>query len=185
MTSTIIFITSLTAIIGFIINIAVMIIVLWRGRESHHLLFAPLLFIAASWDLGIFLVMIRNNFIGEILLYQNIVTIPLIFFPVLVYHFTTAYLNQPRKKSTILLYAYCISALLILSTTGGGVSGVYNYDWGNIAGYESSPLLMSWLIVYYLSISFSCWLLFQARKVESSSIKATSLTYSQASLYSV
>lgn len=119
MTSTVIFITSITSIIGFIINIAVLVIVLWRGREKHHLLFSPLLFIAASWDLGIFLIMIRNSFTGEVLLYQNIVTIPLIFFPVFVYHFTTAYLNQPRKKSTILLYTYCISALFILSTTGG------------------------------------------------------------------
>lgn len=176
MTSTVIFITSITSFIGFIINIVVMAIVLWRGKEKHHFLFAPILFIAASWDLGIFLIMIRNSFIGEILLYQNMVTIPLIFLPVFIYHFTTTYLNQPRKKTTILLYAYCILALLA-TIIGGSVSGVYNYDWGNIARYESNPILLSWLIIYYLSILFSCWLLFQALKRESSSVKRRHITY--------
>ena len=100
-------ITAAASAVGFAINVLVMAILLWRGRRKYHLLFALLLSVAACWDLGIFLVMIRNDFPDEIVLYQNILSIPFNLFPALVYHFTTTYLTQPRKKSTIAIYVYC------------------------------------------------------------------------------
>ena len=89
MVSSVVMVTSVTSLIGFVINVLVMFVVLLRGRKRHHLLFAPLLFITACWDLGISLVTIRNAFPDEVLLYQNIVTIPSIFYPAFVFHFTT------------------------------------------------------------------------------------------------
>jgi len=85
-----------------------------RGRKAYHLLFAVLLLIVACWDLGIFLVMIRNSDPGEVLLYQNVVTVPVLFFPGFAFHFTTSYLNQPRRKLTIAIYGYCAFALLLV-----------------------------------------------------------------------
>jgi hypothetical protein len=145
-----------------------MVTILVRGRRKHHLIFALLLFVAACWDLGIFLVMIRNDFPNEIVLYHNLLSIPIGFFPALVYHFTTTYLNQPRKKSTIALYAYCsLGPIGFFVGVYQPYSGVHSYGWGNIGRYQlNSPADVVWYLAYYLSILVSCWFLLQARRRE-------------------
>jgi len=183
--SDVVIVTSIASLLGFAINVLVMSVLLLRGRRKYHLLFALLLLIAACWDLGIFLVMVRNDFPDEILLYQNAIGIPFNMFPALVYNFTTTYLNQPRKKFTIAIYVYCFFGF-ILNITGAirNYSGVYNYSWGNIARWNPSynPILYaSWLLVYFFSLLFSCWLLFQARKTESSPITRRHIGYILAS----
>ena len=169
MPSTVVLVTSITSFIGFIINTLVMFVVLWRGRKRCHLLFAVLLLIVACWDLGIFLVMIRNSTPSDVLLYQNVVTIPVMFFPAFVYHFTTAYLNRPHRKVAVSMYGYCVLSFILLVTVGGG-GGVLSYEWGNIASYELTSnvglLFEIWMLLYYLSLALSCWMLIQARKRE-------------------
>jgi uncharacterized membrane protein YoaT (DUF817 family) len=96
-----------------------MLVVLSRGRRRYHLLFAILLLIVACWDLGIFLVMIRNSYPSDVLLYQNIVTIPVALFPGFLYHFTTTYLNKPHRKVAVSIYGYCLLSLVGLATVGG------------------------------------------------------------------
>jgi hypothetical protein len=191
--SSVVIITSIASLLGFAINVLVMSVILLRRSREYHLLFALLLSVAALWDLGIFLVMIRNDFPDEIVLYQNILSIPFNMFPALVYHFTTTYLNQPRKKSTIAIYIYCILGL-ILSITGvfRPYSSVYNYSWGNIARWNAlnNPILDTFFslnLVYHLSLLASCWLLFKARKTESSPITRRHIGYILASfvIYSV
>jgi len=176
------------SLIGFAFTVLVMLVLLSRGRRRHHILFSLLLLIAACWDLGIFLIMIRNNFPDEILLYQNIISIPFIFFPAFIYHFTTTYLNQPRKKTTIALYSTCIYGF-ILTITGiyKTYSGVYHYSWGNIAKWEPSlfdvpsPLALygsiTGIVIYHLSILLSCWLLVKARKNEDSPVTRRHIEY--------
>lgn len=191
MPSSVITITSIASLLGFVINVLVMFFILLRGRRKHHLLFALLLSIAAVWDLGIFLVMIRNDFPDEILLYQKIISIPFTMFPALIYHFTTTYLNQSWKKSTIAIYAYCLISL-VLSITGATqtYTGIYNYSWGNIAkwspvyhpsleaitGFGPDPSIY-WLLLYFFSLFFSCILLLQARRKETSLIARRHLSY--------
>ena len=92
----------------------------------YHLLFAPLLFIVACWDLGIFLVMIRNSYPSDVLLYQNIVTIPVSLFPGFLYHFTTTYLNKPHRMVTVSIYGYCVLGLIAIASWGGG--GIPSYE---------------------------------------------------------
>ena len=185
MPSSIVIITSIASLLGFAINILVTSVILWRGRKKYHILFALILFIAACWDLGIFLVMIRNDFPDEVILYPNIMSIPFSMFPTLIYHFTTTYLNQPRKKSTIALYLYGLLGV-ILNITGfvRTYSGVYNYSWGNMARADAITIFSpngTWILVYYISILSSCWLLFQARKTEPSPITRRHMEYILAS----
>ena len=80
--------------------------------------------------------MIRNDFPDEILLYQNSISIPFSVFPALVYHFTTTYLNQPRKKSTIAIYVYCFLGF-VLNITGA----IRNYSEYSLLAFfiRSSP----------------------------------------------
>ncbi len=191
MPSSVVIITSIASLLGFAINVAVMLFILVKGREKHHILFALLLSIAAFWDLGIFLVMIRNDFPDEILTYQKIISIPFNMFPALIYHFTTTYLNQPRKKSTIAIYAYCLVAL-VLSIIGAAqtYTGIYDYSWGKIAkwspvyhpalgfitGFGPDPSII-WLLLYFFSLFFSCLLLLQARRKETSPVARRHLSY--------
>jgi len=182
MASTVVLITSIASFIGFTINVLVMLVILSRGRRRHHLLFALILFTAVCWDLGIFLIMIRNSFPNEIILYQNLISIPINFLPALVYHFTTTYLNQPRKKSTILIYAYCIlGPILHVAGVIQPISDVYNYSWGTIGRNEPNFNNLSWFLVYNFFILFSCWLLLQARKVEQSPVTRRHIGYILAS----
>ena len=171
MPSTVVFITSIVSFIGFIINILVMFVVLSRGSRKYHLLFALILFTAAFWDMGIFLVMIRNNHSNEIILYQSLLSLPIDLFPAFVYHFTTTYLNQPRKISTIAIYAYCaLGPIGFITGFYQPVSGVYNYSWGSIGRNALDNLTIVWWTLYNLSILVSCWLLLRARKRESSPV---------------
>jgi hypothetical protein len=193
--SSVVIVTSIASLLGFAINVLVMSVILLRRSKTHHLLFALILSVAAIWDLGILLAMIRNDFPDEIILYQNIISIPFNIFPALVYNFTTSYLNQQRKKSIIAIYVYCIpSFALSITGTIRTYSGVYNYSWGNIARWNPvyNPILdaltqyapalyASWLLVYFFSLLVSCWLLFQALKTESSPLTRRHLRYILAS----
>jgi len=181
--SAVVLITAAASAVGFAINVLVMAILLWRGRRKHHLLFALLLLVAACWDFGIFLVMIRNNYPNEIILYQSLLSLPIDLFPAFVYHFTTTYLNQPRTKSTIALYVYCaLGPIGFITGFSQPVSGVYNYSWGNIGRNVLDNLTIVWWTLYNLSILVSCWLLLQARKRESSPVTRRHSAYILVSL---
>jgi hypothetical protein len=178
MPSTVVLVTAVVSFIGFIINTLVMFVILSRGSRKYHLLFALILFTAASWDIGIFLVMIRNSFPNEIILYQTLLMLPINLFPAFVYHFTTTYLNHPRIKSTIAIYAYCILGPIgFVAGFSQLVTGVYNYSWGSIGRNAIDNLNIVWWIVYNLSILVSCWLLLKARKHESSPVTRRHITY--------
>ena len=183
MSSTVVLITSITSFIGFIINTLVMFLVLARGRRRYHLLFAVLLFFVACWDLGVFLMMIRNSYPNEILLYYNIVGIPVLLFPAFAFHFTTAYLDQPRRKLTILIYGYCVFVVIVslLIPAAAAPVGVRSYEWANVPSTEPTPGWLSWILVYYVSLLLSCWLLIQARKREPSPIARRHIDYILAS----
>jgi hypothetical protein len=171
MPSTVVLVTSIASFTGLIINTLVMFVILSRGRRKYHLLFALLLFTAAFWDLGIFLVMIRNSYPNEIVFYQSLISYPISFFPAFVYHFTTTYLNQPRAKSTIAIYVCCVLGPIgFAAGSAQPVSGVYNYSWGGIGRQVLNSATIGWYVLYHLSILVSCWLLLQARKRESSSV---------------
>jgi len=134
--------TAITSFIGFLLNSVMLFLVLLKGKQKYHYLFAGFLLICALWDLGIFLSMIRNNYVNELPIYGRIIWWPCIFMFPIIYHFTCAYLNQPRKKRTIILWAICtIFFILGVTGLGGKIVGVYNYSWGNIYRPDSQLLI--------------------------------------------
>jgi hypothetical protein len=173
-------VTSITSFIGFLLNSTVLFLVLSRGRQKYHYLFAGFLFICALWDLGIFLSMLRNNYVNELPIYGNIIWWPCIFMFAIIFHFACSYLNQPRKKRTILLWVAC-TILFILGVFGlsGKIVGVYNYSWGNIYRPDSQLLignLAGGPIFYFFGFS-ALWYLFSAYKKESSPLKKRHILY--------
>jgi hypothetical protein len=59
--SSIVIVTSIASLLGFAINILMISTILLSGQR-YNILFALLLLVASSWDIGIFQVMIRNDF---------------------------------------------------------------------------------------------------------------------------
>ena len=179
MTTTVL-VTSITSFIGFLLNSTMLFLVLSRGRQKYHYLFSGFLFICALWDIGIFLCMIRNSHVNELPIYGNVIIWPCTFMFAIIYHFTCAYLNQPRKKRTIFIWAVSFIAF-ILGVTGlsGKIVGVYNYSWGNIYRPDSmmgNGFLFSAPIVYFFGLS-ALWYLFRAYKLETSPLKKRHILY--------
>ena len=182
MSSAIVLFTSVTSLIGFFINVFVLYLVISRGKGNLRFVFSGLLLIAACWDLAISLVMLRNDYPAEVLLYQNIVTYPILFFPAFVYHFSTAYIGEPRPKSTIALYAYCIGGVVVTLLFGGAPVDVYTYEWGTVARNDMGPLSATWLLAVLLAFGLSYWFLYRAWRRESSPVRRRHLAYVLVSL---
>jgi hypothetical protein len=172
--------TSITSFIGFLLNSTILFLILSRGRQKYHYLFAGFLFICALWDLGIFLSMIRNSYVNELPIYGNIIWQPCIFMFAIIYHFTCAYLNQPRKKMTIFIWT--LSAIIFImgvSGLSGRIVGVYDYSWGHIYKPDSMLLygnLIGGPIFYFFGFS-ALWFLFRAYKRETSALRKRHILY--------
>ncbi|HEY78879.1 MAG TPA: hypothetical protein G4O09_07185 [Dehalococcoidia bacterium] len=180
MPSTTVLVTSITSFLGFLINSTVLVLVLSRGRKKYHYLFAGFLLVCAIWDLGVFLAMIRNSHVNELPIYGYIIFWPCVFLPAVVYHFTCAYLNQPRKKMTIFVWALSV-IIFILGASGlmGRIEGVYNYSWGNIFRPDFQLLMgnLASLPIWFFFIWSSCWFLLRARQREIAPLKRRHMLY--------
>jgi len=174
-------ITSISSLIGFLLNTVIMILILMRGRKRYHHLFAGILLLCAIWDLGVFLTMIRNTNVDELPIYGYIISIPCVFFMVLIYHFTGAYLNQVKKKTTLALWILSILSFVLMVTgpLWAPIRGVYNYSWGNLFRPDEKILQAQILSIplYYFSIGASIYLLSQAYKKERSLIRRRHMLY--------
>jgi hypothetical protein len=180
MASPTVIVTSVTSFLGFLLNSGVMYLVLSKGRKRHHYLFAAILLICAIWDLGIFLAMIRNRFVDELVVYGYVVFYPCLFLTPLIFHFTGTYLNQVKVKSTIFLYVVSVvSAVFMALGIMGRLDGVYVYSWGQIFRPDATlrlGILASLPITLFFN-SLSCWFLYQAYKQETSFVPRRHLLY--------
>jgi len=180
MQSNTVVVTAITSFIGFILNSTVLFLVLSRGRQKYHYLFAGFLFICAFWDLGVALSMIRNSHVNELPIYGNIIWQPCTFMFAIIYHFTCSYLNQPRKKRAIFVWAISFIAFILgVTGLGGKIVGVYNYSWGHIYRPDSQFLTIgsAWAPIWYFFSLSAVYYLFRAYKQESSPLKKRHILY--------
>jgi hypothetical protein len=187
MPSAVIIVTAITSGLGVLLNSLVLYLVLSRGRKAYHYLFAGVLLICVVWDLGIFLTMIRNNHVEEVVAYGYAI-IPCGLLPTLIYHFTCSYLNQPRKWTTIAVWAYGIFAVVGLATgLVGSYDGVFRYPWGNIFRPDQRLRVtnIAALPIWYVTTLSACWFLFRAYRRETSPIARRHLLYILASLFAI
>jgi hypothetical protein len=89
--STTVTITAISSFIGFVLNSAILYLVLSRGKRKYHYLFAGILLICAVWDLSITITMLRNEHPGDLILLGKILNIVCIFLLPLIFHFTCSY----------------------------------------------------------------------------------------------
>jgi hypothetical protein len=163
--SSIVVITAIESGCGFLLTSVILYLVLSRGRKVYHYLFAAFLFICAIWDLGTFLLMIRNDYLNELVVIGYIIALMCGFIPALIFHFSNLYKGQPAKWAIVLVWA--LTGVLWLLTILGLVNkieGVYTYHWGNIFKFVPSvldPLVMTLWFVFNL---WACWILFKGVK---------------------
>jgi hypothetical protein len=175
------FIVPLTAVesaFGFILSSTILYLVISRGRRTYHYLFAAFLLICAIWDLGTFLIMIRNNHPQELDVIGRIIFMPCIFIPALVFHFANIYTGRPVIWAIALVWV--INVALVLAAFGGviyQIEGFYAYDWGNIFRVAPSPIDPFVFGIWFAAFFSSCWLLIKNSKRLPSAIERRHHTY--------
>ena len=95
--STVLIITAIESGFGFLLTSTILTLVLRRGRKAYHYLFAVFLLICAIWDLGTFILMLRNEHLEELVIIGRIAILPCTFIPALVFHFANVYTGRPIK----------------------------------------------------------------------------------------
>ena len=178
--STNVTITAISSFIGFVLNSAILYLVLSRGKRKYHYLFAGILLICAVWDLSITITMLRNEHPGDLILLGKILNIVCIFLLPLIFHFTCSYINRPYPKTTTILWSLTtITVMLWIFGIGGKINDVYHYSWGNIWKGDQIFVITTWLAIplWILNFSIACWLLYGQIKRESSQVTRRHLLY--------
>jgi hypothetical protein len=174
---------AIAAFLGFLINGAVLFLVLSRGRQKYHYLFATILALYAIGDLGFFIFMIRNSHADELLIYMDIISQSHFLVVPCIYHFICRYLNQPRKKSIIFIWALMVIALIHINTMGRITSPIVvtRTEWGNYWAFAGGTQgLIGMLTMFAISLAIiwsACWFLFRARQRETSPLSQRHILY--------
>jgi hypothetical protein len=183
MASPIVIITAIESGLGFLLTSAILYLLLSRGRKTYHYLFAAFLLVCAFWDLGTFLLMIRNNHLDELVKIGYIITLPCGFIPALIFHFACAYTGRLIKWAIWLVWALTgLLTLLTLARLAGNIEDVYTYSWGNI--FKITPGIFGPLtMVIWFGFNLSaCWLVYKGSKKATSPMEKRHYQYILAGL---
>ena len=178
MTSFIVIITAIESGFGFLLTSTILYLVLARGRKAYHYLFAAFLLICVIWDLGTFLIMIRNEHVEELDIIGRIAILPCIFIPALIFHFANLYTGRPIKWAIALVWG-CTGAtwVPILAGVFYRIEGIYTYNWGNIFRVVPS-VLDPMVFIFWFGINLSaCWLLFKGARRATSRLERRHYLY--------
>lgn len=178
MTSPIVIITAIESGFGFLLSSLILYLLLSRRRKTYHYLFAAFLFLCLFWDLGTFLLMIRNGHLDELETIGYIIGVPCGFIPILIFHFACDYTGRLYKWAIVLGWVlFTVFFVLGFFGLGWNVEGVYTYDWGNVFKVENN-LAGTVSIVFWMLYSLSaCWLLFKGLKKAASRIERRHYQY--------
>jgi hypothetical protein len=165
MASFILVITAIESGLGFLLSCTILYLVLSRGRKTYHYLFAVFLLICIIWDLGVFLLMVRNKHLAELDAIGRIAILPCIFIPALIFHFANLYIGRPIKWAVALVWGFtAISWVPIIAGILYRIEGTYSYAWGNIFRVVPS-VLDPMVFIFWFGINLpACWLLFKGAK---------------------
>jgi hypothetical protein len=177
-------VTEIVSLLAFLLNGAMLFLVLSRGRQRYHYLFAAVLACFAVGCLSVFLIFIRSGHIGEFLIYVGIIQATSLLSAPCIYHFTCSYLEQPRRKSTVFIWAYTAIIATVMSLgmalqfgaaklthTEAGIDVVFQ---GGII-FRASHFIF--LFIPLVSIWLACWFLFRTRRRETSTLARHHMQY--------
>jgi len=165
MYSSILTITAIESGFGFLLTSTVLYLVITHGKKTYHYLFAAILLICAIWDLGVFLLMIRNEHVEELAILGRFAIYPCTFLPALIFHFANLYTGRPVKWAVALVWGLTgLFLVLIIAGVYYKIEGTYTYDWGNI--FRVVPSVFDPMtFIFWFGVNLSaCWLLFKGYK---------------------
>jgi hypothetical protein len=178
MVSFIVIITAIESGLGFLLSGLILYLLLSRRRKAYHYLFAAFLFVCLFWDLGTFLLMIRNNHLNELETIGYIIGVPCGFIPILIFHFACQYTGRPFKWAVALGWVLT-TIFFVLGFFGlyWKVDGVYIYNWGNL--FKVAPSLAGnlYMVVWFVFNLSACWLLFKGEKKAASRLERRHYLY--------
>jgi hypothetical protein len=184
MSSNEVLIAAILSFIAFLVNSTVLILILSRGRHKYHYLFATTLAIFAIGNLSMFLFNIRNSHLDELTVYFSIVQASIFLSVPSIYHFTCSYLNQPRKKSTIFIWAFMVIVSIFSlfgMVTGFGPMEVIQANKGNYVALAGGIIdRINFSIIFSIVLIFiwlACWFLFRARRREKTPLARRHMQY--------
>lgn len=178
MPTPIVIITAIESGFGFLLTSTILYLVLLRGRKTYHYLFSAFLLICAIWDLGIFLLMIRNKHLVELEFIGRIAILPCSFIPALIFHFANQFTGRPIKWAVTLVWGLTGAMWMpIIMGIVYKIDGIYEYDWGNI--FRVAPSILDPLVfIFWFGINLSaCWLLIKGAKRAASRLERAHYTY--------
>ena len=178
MPTPIVIITAIESGFGFLLTSTILYLVLLRGRKTYHYLFSAFLLICAIWDLGIFLLMIRNKHLVELEFIGRIAILPCSFVPALIFHFANQFTGRPIKWAVTLVWGLTGAMWIpIIMGIVYKIDGIYEYDWGNI--FRVAPSILDPLVfIFWFGINLSaCWLLIKGAKRAASRLERAHYTY--------
>lgn len=166
MVSPVILTTAIASAIGLLLNSLILYLVLRNAIHHYHYLFAGILLTCAIWDLGILLTMLRNQQTQELILYGYIATLPGIFIPALVHHFSFSYTSKKPGWSVWLAWGVSVPFLFgPLFGFYGRLDEVHRYSWGSIFQLSESGLPVWAIIGFWLMLmGSSIYILFRGRR---------------------
>lgn len=171
-------ITAIESGFGFLISSLILYLVLSRGRKTYHYLFAAFLLICAIWDLGVFLLMIRNEHLEELDIIGRIAILPCTFIPALIFHFANLYTGKLIKWAVALVWGSTVAIWVpIIAGVVYRIEGIYAYSWGNI--FKVMPSILDPMVfIFWFGINLSaCWLLFKGAKRAASRLERRHYIY--------
>jgi hypothetical protein len=178
MTSPIVIITAIESGFGFLLTSLILYLLLSRRRKAYHYLFAAFLFVCFFWDLGTFLLMIRNTHLNELETIGYIIGVPCGFIPILIFHFACQYTGRLIKWAIVLGWVLTMIFFVMgFFGLGWAVEGAYTYTWGNIFKVASNVGGI-FTMVFWLTFNLSaCWLLFNGAKKAASRLERRHYLY--------
>ena len=164
MPSAIVIVTAIESGFGFLLTSTMLYLVVSRGKKAYHYLFAAFLLVCALWDLATFLLMIRNDHLGEVERLGYLI-MPCLLLPGLVLHFACLYTGRRMPRLISAVWAVTgVSLLLGLAGLYWRIDGVYKYDWGNIFRVAPSVVDLPAMVGLFGVNLYACWLLFDASR---------------------
>jgi hypothetical protein len=178
MESPIVLVTAIEAGLGFLLSSAILALVLMRGRKAYHYLFAAFLLICVIWDLGIFVLMLRNEHLQELPIIGRIAITPCILIPALLFHFVNLYVGRPNRWAVICVWtATFVSMLLVVAGVFYQIEGVHSYPWGNVFRVVPSFFDPAVFVFWFGINLWACWLLFKAARRAASRLERRHYRY--------
>jgi hypothetical protein len=167
MASAVVILTAIESGFGFLLTSTILYLVLSHRRKAYHYLFATFLLICTIWDLGTFVMMLRNEHAEELVIIGRVAIMPCIFIPALIFHFANLYTGQPIKWAVVLVWVSTgLTWVPILAGAFYQIEGIYSYKWGNI--FRVVPSVIDPMIfIFWFGINLAAiWILLKnARRV--------------------